>query len=338
MKFNDNPLFVERVAQLNTALAAVHPDTLATDDGDSWPLVLKLGSSRSGSTVFLQWIASLGSFAYPSNFLSLFPQAPVVGARLFELITNPRYRYNHEFDDIAGAIAFDSVSGKTRGLRAPNEFWQFWLAYFDFPEVPVSDGAWLERGDFGRFNRDVRALTREFNRPFVLKAHHLGPYLEVVAPSVSNAVYLHMHRDPVDVVSSVIAARVTRYGDLDHFFGWRPREFELLRDLDIHRQVAGQVYFNERSILERHTALGHRYLSFSYETFCADPQSVHRQMVALVNRHSPEPLDAQYRGPERFAPSRCDDPAERAAIELALAYWTSEYGELRYDDPLPGAE
>lgn len=338
MIFNDNPLFVKGVAELNEVLAGIRPAAIIGSHEDSaWPLVLKLGSSRSGSTVFSQWLASSGVFAYPSNFLALFHGAPVIGARVFELLTNPRLKYNAEFDDVRMTISFESISGKTRGLRAPHEFWQFWLHYFTFPEIPMACSEWLQCADFERFNADVKSITAEFQKPFVLKGHHLTPYLEHLAPHVDNAVYLHMYRNPVDVVSSVIKARVTRYGNINHFFGWRPREFELIKDCDVISQVAGQVYFNERAILSQRHALTDRYLAFSYEEFCRNPESVYRQIVALVNQHSTKPIADEYSGPPSFRPSGCDDPVERERIESALQRWSEQFGELNFAGIEPGA-
>ena len=38
-------------------------------------VVLVVGGPRSGSTVMMQWLASSGVFAYPSNLLSRFYRA-----------------------------------------------------------------------------------------------------------------------------------------------------------------------------------------------------------------------------------------------------------------------
>lgn len=329
--FNDNPLFVKGVAELNEVLAGTRPAAIIRAHEDSaWPLVLKLGSSRSGSTVFSQWLASTGVFAYPSNFLALFHGAPVIGARVFELMTNPRFKYNAEFDDVGQPISFESVSGKTRGLRAPHEFWQFWLHYFTFPEIPVAGSDWLQCADFERFNAEVKSIIAEFQRPFILKGHHLTPYLDYFAPHVDNAVYLHMYRNPVDVVSSVIKARITRYGNVNHFFGWRPREFEQIKNLDVLSQVAGRVYFNERAILSQRQKLTDRYLAFSYEEFCRDPANIYRQIVAFVSRFSARPITDEYSGPRSFRPSGCDDFVERHRIESALQMWSEQFGELNF--------
>ena len=331
--FNNNPLYYDAVNRLGDALEKAEQQLATSSPAQCarYPLVLRLGSSRSGSTLFTQWASATGVFAYPTNIMALFQKSPVVGAYIQSLLTDPRFRLNGEFDDLYKQPDPSSTSGKTKGASAPNEFWGFWLRYFTFPPTPITEAEWSAAAQFNAFNNDIKALISLFDRPFLLKGHNLTHYLDSFSRQAHNVVYVHMYRDPVDVIVSVLKARVTRYGDPDYFFGWRPREFEQLLAYDRVRQVAGQVYFNERAIIRATPALGDRRLLISYDQLCAAPARVFADVRDLVVKHSAVTIDSNYSGPSRFNRATAES-SDRDAASDALRYWTSKHGPLVYSD------
>lgn len=332
-KFNDNPQYYAMVERLTKALEGVDQRLLELSDAPTaqYPLVLRLGSSRSGSTLFTQWAAATGLFAFPTNVMALFQKNPIFGACIQALMTDRRFRLNGEFDDLYDGHNSNSISGKTQGAGSPNEFWGFWLNYFSFPRTPISAVDWSNSSDFESFNRDVDALVAILGRPFLLKGHNLTHYVCEFAKPVPNAVYVHMYRDPRDVIVSVLKARVTRYGDPDYFFGWRPPEYEQLLSCDRVRQVAGQVYFNERALIESTPALGDRCILISYDRLCEQPGQIFSHVRDLVTRHSAGVVPTDYRAPGFY---KCSTAAssERAEAAEGLRYWTSKHGPLVYAD------
>lgn len=330
----NNPETEAIIARLESAVEPTETWLRSAMPGDpaAFPLVLRIGSSRSGSTLFTQWAAATGAFAYPSNIMAMFQSAPLLGAHIQALMTDPRLRRHGEFDDLYQRPIMSSTSGKTSGAAAPNEFWRFWLRYFEFPRTPVSEEDWVKSANFAEFVRDIELLIAFFGRPLLLKGHNLTHYLETFSQNVRNAVFVHMYRDPVDVIISVLRARITRYGDPDFFFGWRPPEYEMLRNHDRFHQVAGQVYFNERAIIHATRAFEDRCITFSYEDFCRSPAEIFERIRVLVSRHSKTELGVTYVGPESFAASRATDPTERNAAGKALGYWIGGHGPLVYRD------
>ena len=73
-EFRRNSLLEDLLAEVNDDLAASEKQLVRqyVDAKMEFPLVLILGPLRSGTTLFMQWLASTGLFAYPSNFLSRF--------------------------------------------------------------------------------------------------------------------------------------------------------------------------------------------------------------------------------------------------------------------------
>jgi hypothetical protein len=170
-----------------------------------------------------------------------------------------------------------------------------------------------------------------FERSFIIKAHNISYYLELFAKYLKNAVYLHMYRDPIQVINSVIKARIKRWGDINYWFGWKPKEFDLIKDMDIYRQVAGQVFFNEKAILDRKDQLGDRYINFSYEKFCNDPEKVYNDIINVINKYTDKKINVPYKGPKNFTISDSITLQERKKIEKAFEYFCKKYGELKYE-------
>lgn len=64
---------------LNTCLAGANAQYLKRSD-ERYSKIFLMGPLRSGSTLFTQWLANTGLAAYPTNMLSRFFGAPLVGA------------------------------------------------------------------------------------------------------------------------------------------------------------------------------------------------------------------------------------------------------------------
>jgi hypothetical protein len=292
----------------------------------AFPLVVRLGSSKSGSTLFSQVLGESGVVGHPTNVSALFPSSAVAGTIVSELLTNRRYRNYGEFDSLYAGARFQSVSGKTSGAGAPAEFWEFWFKFFSFPEVPIGPQEWSATADFAGFRTEIRAIINVISKPFLLKGHHLSHYLEVFSKNVENCIFIHAVRDPLEVILSTERARVVRYGDPDRFFGWKPLQYGLLEGLPRLIQIAGQYYWNERAIEESAPQLGNRYFRVSHESLCASPYDFVENVRSKLSEFSAIPL-AEQTGqlPQTFEPRKSDEAARRAA-SAALSYWTERFG------------
>ena len=114
MEFDKNNNLEDILGVINGLLGQVEQNEINKVGKPDYPNLLILGSSRCGSTMFTQWIASLGIFSYPSNFLSRFYKAPYIGALIYEMLTNPKYQYREEFCDINTELSLIHISEPTR--------------------------------------------------------------------------------------------------------------------------------------------------------------------------------------------------------------------------------
>jgi hypothetical protein len=65
------------------------------------PLIIVMGPMRSGTTLFMQWLANTGVVGYPTNLLSRFYQAPILGAKIQLLLTDQQYNFRDELEEFA---------------------------------------------------------------------------------------------------------------------------------------------------------------------------------------------------------------------------------------------
>ena len=102
----------------------------------------------------------------PTNLLSRFYGAPLVGAKIQQLLTDPRYDFRDEILDFSSPIDFTSRNGKTRGALAPNEYWYFWRRFLPFDVLDyMPDDALKARGDLTGLRDELNALANIFGDP-----------------------------------------------------------------------------------------------------------------------------------------------------------------------------
>lgn len=280
------------------------------------PIVFVMGPHRSGTTLFIQWLANSGVVAYPTNLLSRFYGAPVVGAQIQQLLTDPRYNFRNELADLSGTVSFESENGKTKGALAPNEFWYFWRRFLPFGELEwLSDEDLFRVVDREKLVAELTALTRVFSKPFALKGMILNYNVSFLDSIFKKAVFVQVRRDPVTNVASILEARTRQFGSEREWYSFRIREYQRLKDLDPVAQSAGQVYYINKAVSQGVAAVDEpRKLVVQYEDFCQDPREVYGRLVEKIELH-----DRKYNGPALFKVTRADDVPNRAVIERALA-------------------
>jgi LPS sulfotransferase NodH len=327
MHFDKNFQLDDKLSQMNQLLRPLEEQEMGLVGRPESPNLLLLGSPRSGSTLFMQWAASLGVFSYPSNFLSRFYHSPYLGALIFDIVTNPENQYQNEFSDIKTTIEFASTIGKTSGFMAPHDFWYFWRALYPFPDIPCSDAEFDRDFNYDALQRELALIQKAFKKPFICKGRMLTWYLSSVSQKLDDVLYVHLYRNPLATIRSLFHARERWTGSLDTWFSWKTREYELLSGMDVYHQVAGQVYFMEKEILMHKAELGSRYLSVSYEQFCNQPEAVYALLCGAICQYNPRFEIPEYSGPSQFSISNHVSP-EDPQLARAWDYFQQHYGTL----------
>jgi len=319
-QFERNADLERLLGELGELLKPAEQLALERSPGSSLPLVLIVGPPRSGTTLVMQWLAASGAFAYPTNLLSRFFHAPAVGARIQQLLTDPRFAHRDELAGIAHELAFDSDLGKTQGPLAPNEFWYFWRRFLPTMDIEPL-GAKLGDVDFQGLRTSLSALADVFGQPLAMKGMMVQYDIEAFARELPNTLFLHVEREACANARSILDARTHFFGDPGQWYSAKPPEYDALKDLTPAQQVAGQVvYTNDciRVALEKLPEA--RSLHVPYERFCDDPAGIWSVLVDKVASHGdtlPEthPSSATFKATRGSGPTLADD-VQSAILEL----------------------
>ena len=299
-EFRRNELLETLLKELNELLEVSQRPVLARYSVPRYPVVLIVACARAGSTLMLQWLAGTGCFAYPTNLLARFYAAPYIGARIQQLLTDPRYNFRDEFADYVPENTFTSDLGKTRGILAPNEFWYFWRRFFHFGDIQTLDHEALHKVDTAQFLSELAAWEAAFDKPILLKAHIINWIIPFIARSMSKVLFIHIIREPLYTAQSLLESRMKYFGTKSTWYSFKPPEYMMLKTESPCAQVAGQVFFTNDAISRGLTRLDQRYwLTVRYEDFCQNPPQVFEAIRGKFILQGFTP-DWTYAGPKNF--------------------------------------
>lgn len=270
----------------------------------SQPLVLVMGPLRSGTTLFMQWLAQTGLCAYPSNMLSRFYGAPIVGAKIQLMLTDQRFNFRNELADLLVSPEFNSENGKTQGALSPNEFWYFWRRFLAEPDRDVWSDSELSRTmDTKTLLAELAGMIDVFGKPFAAKGmlfNYNIPFLDSVFEKV---LFVQMKRDSVTNVASVLDARKKQLGSESQWYSFKIPEYDSLQNKSPVVQACGQIHYINKAIASGLASVDEtRKLTVNYEDFCANPALFYKQ---LVDKLGLEAVEA-YGGPQSFNVTRSE--------------------------------
>ena len=286
--------------ELNQLLEPAQQPVLKSHSMPRYPVVLLVACARAGSTIMLQCLSGTGCFAYPTNLISRFYAAPYIGARIQQLLTDPRYNFRDEFADYAPMATYTSDLGKTLGILAPNEFWYFWRRFFHFGEIQTIDDDELRKVDARRFASELAAFEAAFDKPVLLKGMIINWIIPFVAHALKNVLFIHVTRDPLYNAQSLLESLLNYFGTIETWYSFKPPEYRTLKNCNPCTQVAGQVFFTNEAISRGLASINPaRWMRVSYEDFCKNPEEVFSAIGEKFVRQGIV-REWRYQGPKRF--------------------------------------
>jgi Sulfotransferase family len=282
------------------------------------PLILVMGPLRSGTTLFMQWLANTGLVSYPTNLLSRFYRAPIIGAKIQLLLTDPAYRFRDELEEFGRPGIYASENGKTRGALAPNEFWHFWRRFLPDPGRDVWSNDELTRGmDTRTMLAELNGIMAVFRKPFAVKGMLFNYNIQFLDAILEKALFIQLTRDAVANVASALEARRRQHGSVSAWYSFKLPEYPQLQRLDPVMQAAGQVHYINRAVAAGMSLLPEaRRMRVHYEDFCNGPGKVFRELCEKLAIGSFE-----YEGPESFAVPERDLGATQEEIRRAVDHF-----------------
>lgn len=244
-----------------------------------FPVVLILGSPRSGTTLLLQYLAASGLFSYPTNLLTRFAYAPYLGGQIQQLLFNEKYGMDGQHKEL-----FNSDLGKSVGSLGINEFYHFWRRFIPvfFPQyISKYD---FEKIDFKQIFQELASVESVFNKPFICKGMMLQYNLQDLGKNAKQFLFLRIKRKPVYVMQSIFSARKKYFGNVDIWWSVKPPEYEELRKMDVYHQIAGQVFYSERAIETGLDTIDKELqITISYNDFCEQPLDILYEILKKYN-------------------------------------------------------
>lgn len=285
--------------EVNGLLEPVERQATLPFEKNRYPVILIMGCPRSGTTLFLQWLASLGYFSYPTNILSRFYGAPFIGAKIQLMLTQHDFR--NELWDLRHTASFQSDLGKTQGALAPHEFWYFWRRFFPYADISCLGEEELSRVNHKAFVSELAAIEAALDKPLALKAMIANWNIPFLARILEKAVFVFIKRHPFYNIQSLLKSRLEYYGDLRGWYSFKPPEYAQLKEASPYEQVAGQVFHTNRAVREGLATLDKgKVLEIAYEEFCRAPAEVFEGIVEKFRGQGYNCRDWSYQGPKRF--------------------------------------
>ena len=299
--FLRNDLLEELLAELAEDLRIAERALLKRRNELLHPLILVMGPPRCGSTLFMQWLANSELVAYPTNLLARFYYAPIIGAKIQLLLTDPKYEFRDELKEFKKEIDYRSENGKTQGILAPNEFWYFWRRFLKDSRRDIwTDEELRETMDVKTMLGELAGVTEVMNKPFVMKGMLFNYNISFLDSVIDKVVFIQLKRNLESNAESVLDARKRQFGDVKSWYSFEIPEKEALLDLDPATQVRKQVMAIDRAVdLGVGMVEVSRKLVIHYEDFCSRPRFYFELLAKMLGRES-----LPYKGPERFLSTR----------------------------------
>lgn len=329
--FRRNEDLESMLTDVNHILAEAEQN-IAVPAKQKYPVIFVMGPLRSGTTLMTQWIASTGEIAYPSNMLSRFYQAPIIGAKIQRLLTDPKYNFRNEILDFTSTQNFQSNNGKTKGALSPNEFWYFWRRFIKFPDGIdyLSDEELLKNSDWNTMKKELIGIMDVFEKPFALKGMICNYNIGFLNQIFDKAIFVYVRRNPYTNTESILKARERQSGDINTWYGFHIMEYEhLIKISDPVKQVSGQVYHINQAVQKDLEKIDEkRKMIVQYEDFCDNPEKYYGQLVEKLSLQGCT-INQEYHGEAQFSITRTKTDAK---IVSCYDEYVTEYESRRYSD------
>jgi hypothetical protein len=322
--FQDNIQLNQLLAELKTLLHPVQLKVQKEFKRLQWPVGFVIGNPRSGTTLFLQWIASLGYFAYPSNLLNRFAYAPYIGAMIQKMLFDRDYDFGNELSDIQSKFEFESNLGKSMGALAPCEFYHFFRNFMPNTDPVYLKDEEIKQVDFTGISQGLCSIENAFQKPFFVKGIMLQYNLTELYKQCSDLIFIYIKRKPLYIMQSLLLARETYFNDRSVWWSVKPKEYNWLKDLNVFHQIAGQVYFTRESIeLSLLNIPQKNKIVIDYEYFCENLIHIFDIIREKYQEHG-YIIEKEYTGPDSFQVRNETKIPDHELLKFRQAYQSFE--------------
>jgi len=245
---------------LNNTLAEKDKEEVRQFDSFDNPLVFILALPRSASALFEQMVISKYRIGYITNFLAKFHKAPLLGALLEQDILDNSYKSNYK-----------SEYGNTFGALEPHEWGWFWQ---DKLGLCGDEFYTNEEKIAPELRNTLSAVAKTKGLPLIIDNVYAMANIQHIKKIIPESVMVHVDRDPFYVCNSIINARLSRYGDINSFYGHRPANIDdILSASDPVEQIVRQVISINKEIENSKSVFKKNEVHcVTYKQMCFEPE------------------------------------------------------------------
>lgn len=248
-----------------------------------FPPIFIVSPPRSGSTLLYLLAAQKFHLSYFSNFAMACPESPA----LLTTLAAP-------FGVCRGGSNLKNRFGETFGWNAPSQGYRAWNRWFpvDRDYVDPSEITSAVRRDM---RRTIGALERATASPFINKWQKNTTRVLALHAIYPEAIFLHLRRDPMATVQSILAARREVLDNEDEWFSAMPRSYQRAVGKTVLQRSAEQVALLEMDLEADKKLLGpEKFFALSFHDLCRDANAAldafstwyaARSGVRLQHRH-----------------------------------------------------
>ncbi|GGW73519.1 sulfotransferase family protein [Alteromonas halophila] len=274
-RYKKNTFIEKYFRQINSRLEGVDRSIIKEINSSTEPSpVFIIGLQRSGTTLLNQLLINQFNFAYPSNFLARFWNAPLTGLLL-------QNNLNFKAD-----VSYKSNLGYTEGLSGPHEFGYFWKHWFPWDAFEKT----FQKSsiDNEKIVKIMRAIQTMEDRPWIFKnLHKVNFQIETLHQLFPSAVFLYIKREPLFVQQSTYQSRIELFGTVENWFGIKPPEYLELKSKPVMEQIAGQIFHSERYIENSlENILKDKFFQIEFENLVANTKLVLNSLYAFFVKNN----------------------------------------------------
>jgi hypothetical protein len=275
-----------------------------------YPPLFIVGAPRSGTTIIYQHILNHRRFAYLSNLAKTYPQAPVFTSLWVRLLHRQRPSTVSRYGIIDGA-------------GSPSDGWEIFHRWF--PERDLGQEIKMDR--LLELRGIVRGLEIMYHAPFINKNNSNSIRIKELAGLFPQSLFVHVSRELVDNVRSLLQARREHGTTLNTWWGTCPPRFWRRPFLEETEQVVFQICDIELDIgTELQRLPPERWIKMPYESFCQQPGKILAWVDDAYDRNS---IALRRNSPPATAAIRCSQqptPEDelRQAVDANVRSWRKE--------------
>ncbi|MCB9364249.1 MAG: sulfotransferase [Flavobacteriales bacterium] len=266
--------------ELNHLINNIQPNNVQSLP--SSPILLIMGCPRSGTTLFLQWLAALGVFSYPSNLIARFYSNPYVGIKVQQALLE--LDPINQLGFVQSKFDFSSNLGKTIGALNPSEYWYFWREYFKFQSTNFLTEDDLNKINVEELLKKLNAFESITSKPLVMKGLLLNWHIPFLHNCYDKFIFVDLKRDYLYNSQSILKAREKYFNSKEKWYSLRPKEYSELKDKSPLEQVAGQVIYTRKAIEDGLSNIPKKNrLTIDYSELCSSPKII---LDRIVNKYN----------------------------------------------------